>query len=242
MEKTGASLKANEVREVHRGLYKAARRYFGSWGNAVEAAGIDREVISNYRTWTATRVLDAIHKFDRQGVPLNSSSIFQTDCRVLYAARKIFGSWDDALRAAGYDPHLIRLNRPRWTREGIIALLQKRAKDGLSVAARNIVPTAAVPAAQRLFGSWASALKAAGMICPPAGRPYWSRVSIVEEILTRQQANRPLDCTTAIKEVQRLYSAASRHFGSWSEALRAAGIDPRSVRRRPPRICGRDNR
>jgi hypothetical protein len=46
---------------------------------------------------------------------------------------------------------------------------------------------------------------------------------MLEDILERKQAGKPLS------DNQPLYNAAKRYFGSWSKALRAAGIDSKKT-------------
>ncbi len=231
MELEGVSLKSRHVRVDDPDLAAAAIRHFGCWGKALTAAGIDHEAVANRRTWTTERVIQAIHRLDRQGVALNYASVHKVDGGLPQAARKLLGSWNDALRAAGYDPDQIRANRRPWTRDQIIQLIQNRAAAGLPVASYNVAPLSAEVASRRLFGSWKAALRAAGVPNPSTEYPIWTKVTVIEGILVRQQAGQPLYCFAAATQVPRLYDAARRLFGSWREALREAGIDPEAVRR-----------
>ena len=43
-------------------IYAAAERIFGSWGNAITAAGLDYNAIRKYRVWTRMRIVQAIRK------------------------------------------------------------------------------------------------------------------------------------------------------------------------------------
>lgn len=186
------------------------------------------------RTWTAERLLKAIRDLEQRGIALNYASVLKVDHGLPQAARKLLGSWNDALRAAGYDPDKIRLIRRPWTRAQIIELIQRRAAAGLPIASYNIVPMSAEVASRRLFGSWKAALRAAGIPRPAKKWPIWTKVSVVEAILFRQQAREPLYCYAVARQASRLYDAARWHFGKWDEALRAAGFDPATVRRRCP--------
>lgn len=232
MELEGASLKSRHVRVANPELYAASIRHFGFWGNALIAAGIDHEAVANRRTWTAERVINAIHRLDRQGIALNYASVHKVHGGLPQAARKLLGSWNDTLRAAGYDPEQIRANRRPWTRDEIIDLIRRRAAAGLPVASYNIAPLSAEIASRRLFGSWKAALRAAGVPNPSTEFPIWTKVSIIEGILMRQMAGEALHCFAAAHQVPRLYDAARRLFGSWRDALREAGIEPDTVRRR----------
>jgi len=234
LERDGLSLKGRHVREACWPLAAAAVRHFGCWGNALKAAGIDHEAVAKRRKWTVERVVQAIHRLDRQGVPLNYGSVYKTDSGLPQAATKLLGSWHNALRAAGYDPDQIRTARSPWTRAQIIELIQRRAAAGLPIATHNVVPQSAEVASRRLFGSWRAALKAAGVAVPMVQYPIWTKVSVIEGILTRQQAGQPIYCYAVADQASKLYEGARRYFGSWEEALRAAGIDPATVRRRHP--------
>lgn len=232
MEIDGVSLKSRHVRVDNPDLSTAAIRYFGCWGKALMAAGIDHEAVANRRTWTLERVIHAIHQLDRQGVALNYASVHKVDGGLPQAARKLLGSWNDALRAAGYDPEQIRANRRPWTRDQIIHLIRRRAASGLPVASYNVAPLSAEIASRRIFGSWKAALRAAGVQNPSVDFPVWTKVTVIEGILKRQQEGEALHCLAAAQQVSRLYDAARRLFGSWREALREAGIEPDKVRRR----------
>jgi hypothetical protein len=138
-------------------------------------------------------------------------------------------SWNNALRAAGGDSEAIRLNRHPWTREQIIDPTRRRTAAGLPITSYGVRPLSAEVALRRLFGSWKKAIKAAGMASPMAEFPIWTKVSIVEAILLRQELGQPLHCLAVARKASRLYDAARRCFGSWRAALSAAGIDPTSV-------------
>lgn len=232
LQRDGVSVRSRWIRVADPALMAAAIRHFGRWGKALQAAGIDSEAISKRRKWTAERVVKTIHGLDRQGVALNYGSVLKVDAGILQAATKLFGSWDDALRSAGYDPDRIRKQRRPWTRQQIVDLIRRRAAAGLPIASYNVVPLSAEVASRKLFGSWKGALRAAGVPNPMMEFPIWTRVSVIEGILCRQMAGEPLHCLAAAQQASRLYDAARRCFGSWREALIEAGIDPEAVRRK----------
>lgn len=234
MELSGASLMLRPARRKHPGLIPAATQHFGSWGKALQAAGIDSEAVAKRRRWTADRVIQTIHQLARQGIALNYCSVSRVDSGVPGAARRAFGSWDNALLAAGYDPDTIRIQRGPWTAEELIALIQSRAAAGLPIGAYTVVPPSARMASQRLFGSWTAALRAAGVPNPRADQPVWSKEVVLAAIRARLDDHQAINCMAVVTHASRLYNAARRYFGSWEEALRAGGIDPASVRRTPP--------
>jgi hypothetical protein len=62
--------------------------------------------------------------------------------------------------------------------------------------------------------------------------PPWDRQRVLDAIHARQRDGQALAASSVPNA---LYIGAWRTFGSWSKALEAAGIDPLTVRLRPPR-------
>jgi hypothetical protein len=65
------------------------------------------------------------------------------------------------LREAGIDPEKVRRRRKPYTKDDIVAHLQKRSKHGDDWQHQRNHPESIVKAARRLFGSWPAALAAA---------------------------------------------------------------------------------
>ncbi len=231
LEAQGQPLRGGHVDVCHAGLYGAAQRHFGSWRKALAAAGIDADTIYGRKRWTPDGVIEAIRQLDRQGVPLHYASAYRKGGGVNAAATKHFGSWDEALAAAGYDPQRVRRSRQRWTREGILDLIRSRVARGLPIKSYSVRPHSAKGAAKRIFGSWRAALEAAGVPNPYAGRRSWTKASVVEAILARQRSGQPLSYEEVARQAVPLISAGRAYFRGWNEALAAAGIDPETVRR-----------
>jgi hypothetical protein len=62
--------------------------------------------------------------------------------------------------------------------------------------------------------------------------PFRNRESVIRAILRREREGLPLNCE-AVKEASKpLYCGAFRHFGSWRNALRGAGINAATIERR----------
>ena len=91
-------------------IIASASRILGSWGEAVEAAGIDYEKIRRNKIWTNKKVISEIRKRHSENKPLNYRQIYIEDSPLLSAAtqKKRFGSWDEALKAAGLEPKNVR--------------------------------------------------------------------------------------------------------------------------------------
>ncbi len=83
-------------------LYGAALRFFGSWKAAVEAAGFDYEKVSRRKPrgyWTPDNVVSEILGLKE----LHSNSVRSRHVALYAAALRAFGSWEKAVKAAGFD-------------------------------------------------------------------------------------------------------------------------------------------
>ena len=234
-EAQGASLRTRTVKAEDRPLYVAAIRHFRIWGDLLRVAGIDPESVSGRRRWTAARVRQRIRELHQDGIDLNLKSIRKIDGGLVQAARKYYACWDNALTAAGFDASAIRIQRPNWTRREILQAIQAHAATGAGVHRFAMRPTSVCVAAERLFGSYEAALKAAGVLHLRNKPVGWSHKGVIDAIRSRQRSGEPLNCVAVIKRYPPLYDAARRYYGGWNEALTAAGIDPNDVRaiRRP---------
>jgi hypothetical protein len=85
---------------------------FGSWKEAVEAAGFNYAEVSRYRRWTPERIICELRTLSRNGQALNSKAVQKHHCALFTAGRRRFGSWDGALEAAGLDPNSERRRPP----------------------------------------------------------------------------------------------------------------------------------
>jgi Arc/MetJ-type ribon-helix-helix transcriptional regulator len=98
-----------------------------------------------------------------------------------------------------------------------------------------MAPESATRAGRRLFGSWLAALHAAGVQGVRREWPVWSKESIVEAICERAGSGKRLNTPEVVRSALSLYQASRTHFGGWSEALIAAGFDPKRLLRHYPR-------
>jgi len=77
------------------------KSHFGSWREALEAAGLDYDAIRRYREWDDERILEMVREFHKSGKGLNAKNVEQEDITLITAARRRFDSWHQALQAAG---------------------------------------------------------------------------------------------------------------------------------------------
>jgi hypothetical protein len=236
-------------------LYKAGSRVFGSWRNAIQAAGIPPDRGRHGEKWPAARILTIIRNLERRRRPLNMKQLEQRYGSMLPAARRLFGSWSKAILAAGVDPTKLHRVLP-WTRERVIEGILNRALRRESLTARSMQPQSLVAAARRFFGSWSEALEMAGLDpnatafrttghrnsapakAPATGaRPTprqtqsWTKEAIIAAIQTRLRQQKPLNASALCRDDAALYPAARRHFSNWNNALIAAGLSPDDHRR-----------
>lgn len=148
-------------------LLRAAARYFGSWQEAVERAGLDYAEIRKYRVWTDERILARIRELSAQGADLSWRHVsMKLDPGLAAAAAKKghFGSWKAALEQAGLDYEQIRRYKD-WSEEEVLRRLRDRHAEGRPLNAKTMerenVPL--ITAARRRFPSWDRALSAAGL-------------------------------------------------------------------------------
>jgi hypothetical protein len=88
------------------------QKHFGSWRNAIEAAGLKYSEIRRYREWDEQAVINRLRELYAQGKDLNAKSVEEMDITLITAARRRFESWDKALTAAGLDYTKIVLRKP----------------------------------------------------------------------------------------------------------------------------------
>jgi len=109
-------------------VYAAAERIFGSWGSAIEAAGLDYSKIKKYKTWSKQSVLDAIRRLHKEGKQIFSQNAQNHHKDLYMASIKRFGSWGKAVQSAGINYRDIRLRRSMTKEEvkkSIIELYRK---------------------------------------------------------------------------------------------------------------------
>ncbi len=92
----GAPVNAKAVEKADPGLHLSARRWFGSWDEALRASGIDPLAVRRSRVWSREDVIRAI----RARPAMRSGEAFLRERKLWVAARKHFGSWNAAVQTA----------------------------------------------------------------------------------------------------------------------------------------------
>jgi hypothetical protein len=159
-------LNYGSVQQKHLKLLRAATRYFGSWKDAIEFAGLNYDEIRRYRVWTEDKILAAIRKYEREGKDLSwrhVSTVLDPPLAAAAIRSGRFGSWQKALEEAGLDYDTIRKHR-YWDDAIVVNELRELAEQGQSLRVSDVteMKPALVAAARRRFDGWYEAVEAAG--------------------------------------------------------------------------------
>lgn len=161
-------------------VYAAAEREFGSWKDAIEAAGLDYSAIRKYKSWTRQSVILEIQAAHERGEAINSQSA-QNNLKPLYmAAIKRFRSWGQAVRLAGIDYNEIRMRRSMTKAEikrEILDLFRKHVDLSYTSMRANYQYLLAAGMKKLGGGSWDAARKYCGIIANYRLRPEKRRES-----------------------------------------------------------------
>ena len=152
-------------------LTGAARRYFRTWNAALEAAGLDAQAIRYPPItkrprgfWSPERVLALLREHAAAGDALAAHTMDAREPGLVATAQHLFGSWEAAVTAAGYDYAVVQLTQP-WTPDAVVARIQAADRQGADLSDQTVQALAPdlYGAAQTHFGGWRSALGAAGL-------------------------------------------------------------------------------
>jgi hypothetical protein len=127
----------------------------------------------------------------------------------------IFGDWNKALHAAGFDPEKMR-ERIVWDEEKIIDTIRSMHKKHLPLYAACVMANhhRLFSAALRQFGSWAKALVAAGVASKPhTKRLYRGRASLLNALSDALEQHGVENVPQALK------LEAAHYFGSLEKAI-----------------------
>lgn len=193
------------------------------------------------RKWSKERIIEEIHALQAAGHSLSTRNMAELGYSGMVTTSykaEYFGSWRNAIVAAGYDPREVCRRRRKWTREHILERIRELHAAGEdlshSAAKRGHQYLVVVAINSRFFGSWRQAVEAAGISYEEVSKhEYWSKDHIVARIRELHAAGEPLNHEEAKRRHGALVSAASspRYFGSWGAAIRAAGLDYDEVRK-----------
>ena len=223
-------LAADVVLQEAAHLRAAAQRHFGTWETALRYAGV-RHRKSPSNALSEERILHELRTLCKDGYDLSGQCNSQRHRKLYNAARRKFGGWRNALRAAGVNLERIRGFSPhgRPSNQSIFDAILQRKVSGRSLEWKQtcLEDRALALAAKNRFGSWKRALTAAGLI--PRDNvtidgTAWDNAQVIEAIRRRHVEGKRLTQVATQLEEPALVQAARRLFGNWSEALLEARI------------------
>ncbi|MEX0865985.1 MAG: hypothetical protein WD030_01420 [Pirellulales bacterium] len=226
-------LNYSSVRTSHGPLLRQARESFGSWQQAVEAAGLDYENVRRIRRWSRESILEELQNLHEQREFANLSDLRDRYPKLYGACCRHYGSGLAAVEAAGIDYELLVAEESgRWTKRRIIECMQQRYEAGETLCRNAILRdepdlSRFCFAANHHFGNWSKALRAAGL--DPSNirnrDGLWPRPKVLAEIRRRHEQGKLLNTDAMLRENLTLHAAGRRHFGTWQQAVKAAGVD-----------------
>lgn len=218
---------ANEMNE--KGKYSVAPYYrqFDSWNAALEAAEYHSH--QTPKQWSRAELIAELKRVARDcGRSPTTEDMTDYGDASPNTYREYFGSWSEALQAAGFDP---RANGVRISEQKLHIALEELANElGRPPKSVDMNEKGSYAASTYLnrFDSWEQACESAGIEAPTG-----SRLSREELISAVQSLAATLDKIPQAKDMDEHgdFSAISywREFGSWEEALDAAGFEDHPV-------------
>ena len=208
---------AGFLQKHYRNLYEEGLWLNGNdWDAALCVLGFTPERMRLRTYWEIERVITKIRFLRGKGVPLYPAYVLKLYAALFCAALRIFESWPNALIAAGLEV----LDSPHDGRRGVLRAL----RDAFEQHSESDLPDKLKLHAVYYFGSLGKAK--AALKTDRRLRIGWSTTKIIAAIRQRQRLGKPLGYAAARRDDPALVSAAEAYFGSWGNALHAAGIDP----------------
>jgi ribonuclease I len=200
--------------------YRTAADSFGSWNQALAAAGLKVRYVSSYTKAECLGELQRVAK-DLGRTPRGRE--FDERAKMSYATlAAMFGTWNKGLKAAGLEV----LYNKEWTKAECIRELRRVAKDLSETPQQRIFAKhsrISISALRNLFGSYNAALKAAGLSVN--WRVDYTKSECLPEL---KRVARRLGRTPTITEFNREAKMSSNTiaalFGSWNKGLQAARL------------------
>lgn len=244
--KKGSDLSYNRLAKRQQSLVSAAAYHFGSYRKAVEQAGIDYAAVTRRPRWTKQAIIALIKTARREGEDLHWSAVTKRRDELGLAAfaslqPRLFGRWDKALQAAGLDADDVAIYR-KWDRPSILYELREMARE------REPINSGAIQkqdpglhaAAVRHFGSYDAALRAAKL--DPADyrrRRRWTKEDVKRDLKALYKSRKRPTTASLRTTHSALYGAATRLFGGLPAALKAAGLSPTSLDKKPAKSANK---
>ncbi|MBI4344748.1 MAG: hypothetical protein HY555_04095 [Euryarchaeota archaeon] len=239
---SGEHLSSNDLRKNYTGLLAVAIRYFGGWGRAIEAAGLDYTDIrkkSGYKIpgrkskgyWNKERIVGEIKDLQRKDEDLSDQSISIRRNDLRRAGIRHFGSWRKALESADVDYSKITKKKYKyWDKNSVKESIKKiyDVERGISYKDLRKNHRDLYSAAVTLFGDYKTAVESAGYEYHKVAirkHKYWTKDRVLSEIKSLKKKGVDLSSSHMMVDHNDVYNAGKKLFGSWKLAIQNAGID-----------------
>lgn len=126
---SGRGMGGGAIQKEDLSLWAACNRYFGSYQEAAETAGVAIPQSAPEWFWPVSRLQQALGDLHQAGVDLSSGRVRRSHPGLFYAARSRLGSWQKALESVGLDYESIRRGQD-WSPQTIIDRLRELHKAG----------------------------------------------------------------------------------------------------------------
>lgn len=228
--KKGQSVRTGAIQEDAGGLLVAAKRYFGTWRKAAQAAGAGHLLGKPFRRWTREAILERIRLASRKGQSLAGRDFRKADPSFYNTARRRLGSWAKTVQAAGLGAQLPSPAR-HWTEEELIALLRGywrrtgRLSSEVIKAHKRTGYVGPAYSITKVFGSFRVAKRAAGLDHVPSYPVRkWTPRAVIAGLRERARRGQPMNYSALERDCYPLLRALYARFGAISKAFRAARI------------------
>lgn|GEM_PF-5283589 len=221
----GVVIRDRDLKDAgHSGVVEAAKIYCGGLVRARRLARIQvfRRIQRDRAPWDAERVVSEIGALLRDGRSVASSKV---DARLYCAARRYFGTWAQAIDAAGLDYDGVRMNAPSSSVDELLGQLRALAAAEPALLSWQLEAHQLGYMLRRRFPSLADAVAAAGIAAGwprRARKPLPTAEETLAAIAARRAAGHALTAKAIRADDRSLQRAALRHFGSWDAAVAAS--------------------
>lgn len=238
-QKSGINLAPGSMEKYDTHLYSAASRLFDGYANALEAAGINPASVyeAGYKMKHPERqeFLNALRLFcsNRDSKIYAEMVAFKAE----YAgeiSRWYNRCWGHACDDAKISKtHPMRKSPQKYPdKAAVIRGIKERKRSGHSLRFSDVdsgeyLDPMLLKRGRDFWGSWDNALIAAGINQGNIRRKYPTKADVVSEIKRRHKLGMPVSYNKLYNEAPRqrsLIKCGKEYFGSWREALLAAGL------------------
>ena len=206
------------------------KKRFGSWNEAVEAAGFSPNTRGRNRTPSEELLEELRRVAEDLGRPPSIPEMNERGGYSGYTYQDRFGSWKDAIETAGLDPE----ESPGGGRKkqysdeellGDIRTVAEEVQDTPTLQQYMEMGSFSTATIHNRFGSWNEALDEAGLESKRYGGEI-SEEDLIHELNTLADEVEGKPEAEDMDEIGAFHSGTYRErFGSWEEALKAAEID-----------------